>query len=113
MIDNQRGAQLVIIIWYPSRIIVLLKTQWKITIKSAKKKGREETKTERKGRQTVKDLLNESGQYLSFQEFISKYHCKTNFLQYYQYYQIVSSIPNHLLLEPVYLRSSYPFLFEK
>ena len=43
---------------------------------------------------SVKDLLNESGQYLSFQEFISKYHCKTNFLQYFQ---ILSSIPNHLL----------------
>jgi len=47
-----------------------------------------------KGVVSVKDLLNESGQYLSFQEFISKNHCKTNFLQYYQ---ILSSIPNHLL----------------
>ena len=27
-------------------------------------------------------------------KFISKYHCKTNFLQYYQ---VFSSIPNHLL----------------
>ena len=47
-----------------------------------------------KGVASVKDLLNESGQSLSFQEFISKYPCKTNFLQYYQ---ILTSIPSHLL----------------
>ena len=47
-----------------------------------------------KGVVSVKDLLNKSGQYLSFQEFISKYHCKASFLQYYQ---ILSCIANHLL----------------
>ena len=33
---------------------------------------------------------------LSFQEFSDKFACKTNFLQHYQ---IISAIPNHLLLK--------------
>ena len=46
-----------------------------------------------KGVVSVKDLWNESGQYLSFQEYISK--CKTNFLQCYQ---VLSSIPNFFIV---------------
>ena len=44
----------------------------------------------------IKDLLKDDGNYLSFQEFLDKFACKTNFLQYYQ---IISAIPNHLLLK--------------
>lgn len=46
-----------------------------------------------KGIHTIQQLLNENGQYLTFQEFQSKYHCKINFLQFYQ---ILSAIPTHL-----------------
>ena len=45
---------------------------------------------------SIKDLLKDDGNYLSFQEFSDKFACKTNFLQYYQ---IISAIPNHLLLK--------------
>ena len=45
---------------------------------------------------SIKDLLKDDGNYLSFQEFTDKFACKTNFLQYYQ---IISAIPNHLLLK--------------
>ena len=45
---------------------------------------------------SIKDLLKEDGSYLSFQEFSEKFSCQTNFLQYYQ---IISAIPNHLLLK--------------
>ena len=44
----------------------------------------------------IKDLLKDDGNYLSFQEFLDKFTCKTNFLQYYH---IISAIPNHLLLK--------------
>ena len=44
----------------------------------------------------IKDLLKDDGNYLSFQEFLDKCACKTNFLQYYQ---IISAIPNHVLLK--------------
>ena len=44
---------------------------------------------------SIKDLLKDDGSYLSFQEFSEKFACKTNFLQYYQ---IISAIPNQLLL---------------
>ena len=46
-----------------------------------------------KGIYTIQELLDENGQYLTFNEFKSKYCCKTNFLQFYQ---IVSAIPGHL-----------------
>ena len=46
-----------------------------------------------KGIHTIQELLNENGQYLTFQDFQIKYHCKTNFLQFYQ---ILSAIPGFL-----------------
>ena len=46
-----------------------------------------------KGIYTIQQLLNENGQYLTFQEFQAKYYCQTNFLQFYQ---ILSAIPVHL-----------------
>ena len=45
---------------------------------------------------SIKDQLKDDGNYLSFQEFSDKFARKTNFLQYYQ---IISAIPNHLLLK--------------
>ena len=45
---------------------------------------------------SITDLLKEDRNFLSFQEFSDKFGCKTNFLQYYQ---IISAIPNHLLLK--------------
>ena len=47
----------------------------------------------RKGILSINDLLNESGDVLTFQEFRDKYSCKSNFLQYYQ---VVSAIPKHV-----------------
>ena len=32
---------------------------------------------------SIQDLLNSNGQLLSFQKFINKYDCNTNFLQFY------------------------------
>ena len=46
-----------------------------------------------KGIHTIQQLFNENGQYLTFQEFKAKYHCNTNFLQFYQ---ILSAIPVRL-----------------
>ena len=46
-----------------------------------------------KGIHTIQQLFNENGQYLTFQEFQAKYHCNTNFLQFYQ---IFSAIPVRL-----------------
>ena len=43
---------------------------------------------------SIQDLLNSNGQLLSFQEFINKYDCNTNFLQFYQ---VISSIPKYLV----------------
>ena len=48
----------------------------------------------KKGVLTINDLLNESGNFLSFQEFLEKYSCESNLLQYYQ---VVSAIPRRLL----------------
>ena len=48
----------------------------------------------RKGIISIKDLLTENGNFLTFQEFSRKYSCQTNFLQYYQ---VISAIPKHLL----------------
>ena len=47
----------------------------------------------KKGIISIKDLLTESGNFLTFQEFSLKYSCQTNFLQYYQ---VISAIPKHL-----------------
>ena len=41
----------------------------------------------------INDLLNESDNILTFQEFHDKYSCESNFLQYYQ---VVSAIRKHL-----------------
>ena len=46
-----------------------------------------------KGIHTIQQLFDGNGQYLTFQEFQSKYHCNTNFLQFYQ---ILSAIPARL-----------------
>ena len=45
---------------------------------------------------SVKDLLKEDGNYLSFREFKEKFSCNTNFMQYFQ---IISAIPNRLRLK--------------
>ena len=42
---------------------------------------------------SMQDLLNSNGQLLSFQEFINKYDCNTDFLQFYQ---VISAIPKYL-----------------
>jgi len=42
----------------------------------------------------IKDLLNENGQLLSFQEFQSKYDLRTNFLNFYQ---VINAIPKALV----------------
>ena len=42
----------------------------------------------------IQDLLNNNGQFLTYQEFGSKYPCKTNFLQFYQ---VITAIPKHLV----------------
>ena len=47
----------------------------------------------RKGILSNNDLLNESGNVLTFPEFCDKYSCESNFLRYYQ---VVSAIPKHL-----------------
>lgn len=48
----------------------------------------------KKGVVSIKDLLKNDGNFLTFKEFSDKYGCQTNFLQYYQ---IISAIPNRLL----------------
>ena len=48
----------------------------------------------KKGILSIQDLLDNTGQPMSYQEFTNKYFCKTNFLQYYQ---VISAIPKHLL----------------
>ena len=47
----------------------------------------------RKGVVSINELLNETGNVLTFQEFRDKYSCESNFLQYYHG---VSAIPNRL-----------------
>ena len=47
----------------------------------------------RKGILSINELLNETGNVLTFQEFCDKYSCESNFLQNYQ---VVSAIPKHL-----------------
>jgi len=47
-----------------------------------------------KGIISIKDLLKDNGQFLSFQEFQRKYNFQSNFLNFYQ---VVSAIPNYLL----------------
>ena len=47
----------------------------------------------KKGILSINDLLNESGNFLTFHEFRDKYSCESNFLQYYQ---VVSAIPKRL-----------------
>jgi len=47
----------------------------------------------KKGILSINDLLNESGNFLTFHEFRDKYSCESNFLQYYQ---VVSAIPERL-----------------
>ena len=47
-----------------------------------------------KGIISIKELLTESGNFLTFQEFSLKYSCQTNFPKYYQ---VIIAIPKHLL----------------
>ena len=47
----------------------------------------------RKSILSINELLNETGNVLTLQEFCDKYSCESNFLQYYQ---VVSAIPKHL-----------------
>ena len=47
----------------------------------------------RKGILSINELLNETGNVLTFQEFRDKYSSESNFLQYYQ---VVSAIPKRL-----------------
>ena len=47
-----------------------------------------------KGILSIQDLLNNTSQPMSYQEFTNKCSCKTNFLQYYQ---VISAITKHLL----------------
>jgi len=47
----------------------------------------------KKGILSINDVLNESGNFLTFHEFCDKYSCESNFLQYYQ---VVSAIPERL-----------------
>ena len=47
----------------------------------------------KKGILSINDLLNESGNFLTFREFCDKYSCESNFLQYHQ---VVSAIPERL-----------------
>ena len=42
----------------------------------------------------IKELHNENGQLLSFQEFLSKYEFRTNFLNFYQ---VFNAIPRELV----------------
>jgi len=42
---------------------------------------------------SINDLLNESGNFLTFHEFRDKYSCESSFLKYYQ---VVSAIPERL-----------------
>ena len=43
---------------------------------------------------SIQDLLNSNGQLLPFQEFINKYDCNTDFLQFYQ---VMSTITKYLV----------------
>jgi len=43
-----------------------------------------------KGIRTIQQLFNENSRYLTFQEFQAKYHCNTNFLQFYQILSAIS-----------------------
>ena len=47
----------------------------------------------KKGILSINDLLNESGNFLTFYEFRDKYSCESNVLQYYQ---VVSAVPKRL-----------------
>ena len=47
-----------------------------------------------KGNISIKDLLHDNGQFLTYEEFQRKYSFKTNFLNFYQ---VVGAIPHYLL----------------
>ena len=57
----------------------------------------------KKGIISIKDLLNENDNFLTFDEFSLKYSCKTNFLQYYQ---VISAVPKHFVKSRSYLSNS-------
>ena len=44
----------------------------------------------------IKDLLDENGKLLSFQEFQRKYDCRTSFLHLYQ---VINAIPKALVIK--------------
>ena len=47
-----------------------------------------------KGVVSVNNLFHESGRYLTFQEFLSKYDCKSNFLEYSDH--VLRAIPSFM-----------------
>ena len=49
-----------------------------------------------KGIFRIKDLLNENGKFLSFQDFQRKFDCRTNFLNFYQ---VINAIPKALVIK--------------
>ena len=55
----------------------------------------------KKGILSIQGLLDNTGQPMSYQQFINKYSCKTNLLQYYQ---VISAIPKHLLAKAKSMR---------
>ena len=50
----------------------------------------------KKGFLSIRDLLDETGCFLSLQDFNQKYHCHSNFLHLYE---VMSAIPKHLLIK--------------
>jgi len=51
----------------------------------------------KKGILSINDLLNESGNFLTFREFWDKYSCESNFLQYYQVVSATLIISSQML----------------
>ena len=62
----------------------------------------------KKGIVSIRDLFNDDGNFLTFQEFADKYPCKTNFLQYCQ---IINAISKDLLLKVKSIDSFDKFSF--
>ena len=67
----------------------------------------------KKGVLTIDDLLNESSNFLSFQEFLEKYSCEPNFLQYYQVvsetFIVSSQMLRHHLNKSIFTRNDNIF----
>ena len=69
--------------------------EWSFMMKAIDSKAIFTIEWFKKGILSIQDLLDNTGQLMSYQEFLrNKYSCKSNFLQYYQ---VISAIPKHLL----------------